>query len=163
MLSDPVTRRNNLIRYLRHLTVNEWPEYEHELVLPEEAARLLRQAQIAALRYIGIQLQADPVAREFVETIDRSIPGPPYNFEDTLRAARQLAPSFLRRLEKERDAADARAKNDPVGTAKREYLKARAEFDPFCADASVAIEGLPEIPKTQVRIDPMDGSVITDF
>jgi hypothetical protein len=49
----------------------------------------------AALRYIGIQLQSDPVAREFVQKIDKSIPGPPYDHEDTLLAARRLAQRAL--------------------------------------------------------------------
>lgn len=161
--SDPVTTRKNLIRYLRHLTANVWPEYEHELVLPQEAERLLREAHVAALRYIGIQLQSDPVAREFVETIDRSIPGPPYDRDDTLSAARRLAPRFLRRLEKERDAEQDEAKRDLVGKTRRDFLKSRAEVDPFCSEANLAVDGLLEIPKTEVRINAMDGSVINEF
>lgn len=163
MQSDPATTRKNLIRYLRHLSANVWPEYEHELVLPQEADRLLREAHVAALRYIGIQLQCDPVAREFVETIDRSIQGPPYDREDTILAARRLAPSFLRRLEKERDAEQYQAKLDPVGTARREYVRQRADTNPWLEDANVCLDGLPEIPNTQVRINPRDGSVIKEF
>jgi hypothetical protein len=162
--NDRVTTRNNLLRYLRHLTANEWPEYPGEYLLPQEAQRLLHEAHIAALRFIGIQLKADPVAREFVQAIDDSIPGSPHlhSAEDTLRAARMLAPRFLQRLEREQHAKEAEARLDPVGNAKREYLRSRAEFDPFCKDGNVAVDGLTSA-KTQIRIDPMDGSVITEF
>jgi hypothetical protein len=47
--ADPVTTRKKLIRYLGHLTVNVWPEYEHELVLLQEADRLLREAHVRCL------------------------------------------------------------------------------------------------------------------
>jgi len=160
--NDPVATRNNLIRYLRHLTVNVWPEYEDEWVLPEEAARLLREAHVAALRYIGIQLQADPVAREFIERIDASITRP-FQFDDTLNAARRFAPEFLRRLEKERDAEQDQEKRDPVGAARREYVRKNVETNPWLEDANVCLDGLPEIPKPQVHINPMDGSVINEF
>jgi len=160
--SDPVTTRKNLIRYLRHLTANVWPEYPGESVLPEEADRLLRAAHVAALRFIGIQLKSDPVAREFVETIDRSIPGPPYDRDDTLLAARRLAPSFLRRLERERDAEQDQAKRDPVGTARREYVRKNVATNPWLEDANVCLDGLLQ-PETHVRINPMDGSVVNEF
>lgn len=162
MHTDPASTRTNLIKYLRHLTANVWPEYEHEWVLPEEADRLLRVAHVAALRYIGINLQADPIAREFVETINNSIPGPPYDFHDTLLAARKLAPPFLRRAERERSAEQHRALNAPLLAARQEYVRENAETNPWLEDANVSLDGLLS-PKTQVRFNPMDGSVINEF
>lgn len=163
MPSDPVTTRKNLIRYLGHLTVTEWPEYAFELTLPSEAKRQLHDAHVAALRYIGISLLADPVARQFVEAVNNSIPGPPYDSEETLLAARSLAPKFLKRLQEEDAQNRAEAVRDPVGQRQREYLRTWAEADPFFEDANVCVDGLTEAPENRTKIDPFDGSVVPEF
>jgi hypothetical protein len=155
---------SELIRCLRILCSDYAEWLDAQVMLRCDAEALIQEAHVSALRQIGIRLApTDPLAREFVRRTDASIPEP-YQFVDTLHAARRLAPAFLRRLEKERDAEQERAKRDPVGTTRRDYLNSRAEIDPFCADANVAIDGsLLDIPKTQVRINAMDGSVINEF
>lgn len=132
---------------------SDYSEWLHrQVMILSDAESLVQQAHVTALRQIGVKLAStDPVAREFVDRVDASITQP-YQFSDTLNAARMLAPSFLRRLEKEKDAAQNEANRDPVGKTRRDYLKARAVYDPFCADANVAIDGLLEIPKQKFAL-----------
>lgn len=162
--------REELLKRLYFLTVTEWPVFEHELVTRETADSLLMDNHVRSFHKIKVLANADAEAAAFVRDVYAAISRPHVAFDgtyydpgDVIKSARQLAPSFFRRLQREKQEGLFEEKLDPVATAKREYLKSRSEFDPFCADANVAVEGLPEIPKPQVRIDPMDGSVITDF
>lgn len=157
--------REDLLKQLYFLTVREWPVYAHELVLPEDADRLLHDAHEKAFVRICLLADHDTEARGFKSAVYASITKPiggRYDTADLIRSARNLAVRTLKRLQAEQAKNAEEVKSDPVGNAKRQYLKFRSEYDPFCADANVAIEGMPDIPKQSVTLN-RDGSICTDF
>jgi len=155
--------RRQLIKYLRHLTAREYPLYPHETMLPDEADRLLHEAHSFAFRKICLLAEKDVECEQFRSSVYASITRPYgglYDSADVVRAACNLAARTLKRLQTEETKKQAESLRDPVGFAHRRYIEERAAFDPFMeGDANVQVSGLPEIPKTQIRINPLDGHV----
>ena len=156
-----VEARQQLIRYLGHLCVREWPTFAHELILPDECNRLLAEAHERALKNICLLSESDPEAQAFKEKVYGGCRRYPdgYSTSELLTAAKQLASSFLRRLQREKAADKAEARQDPVSHSQRRYIRERGEFDPFMADANVMVGGLALPDKQLFKLDPLGGIV----
>jgi hypothetical protein len=161
--------REELLKQLYFLTVTEWPVYEHELILRQDADRLLHDAHEKAFTRICLLADADPEASAFKRKVYDSITRHydplcriPHVTSEVIQSARNLAGSTLKSLlaEKVKDATEAR--QDVVGHAQRRFIQELAEHDPFALDANLQVSGLPKIFQQPVKLNS-DGSISVDF